>query len=35
MMTIVEDQFSGQGYRDLQYGSCSGPRYARAKEEDG
>lgn len=33
MMTIVEDQFSGCGYHDLQYGTCSGPRYARAKEE--
>ncbi|MBB44410.1 MAG: hypothetical protein CMM44_11715 [Rhodospirillaceae bacterium] len=33
MMTIIEDQFAGQGYHDLQYGTCSGPRYARAKEE--
>ena len=33
MMTIIEDQFSGIGYHDLQYGTCSGPRYARAKEE--
>lgn len=33
MMTIIEDQFAGQGYHDLQYGTCSGPRFARAKEE--
>ena len=33
MMTITEDQFAGLGYHDLQYGTCSGPRYARAKEE--
>ena len=33
MMTIVEDQFAGRGYHDLQYGTCSGPRFARAKEE--
>ncbi len=33
MMTIVEDQFAGIGCHDLQYGTCSGPRYARAKEE--
>ena len=33
MMTITEDQFAGMGYHDLQYGTCSGPRYARAKEE--
>ena len=33
MMTIIEDQFAGQGYHDLQYGTCSGPRYARAREE--
>ena len=33
MMTIIEDQFAGKGYHDLQYGTCSGPRFARAKEE--
>ncbi len=33
MMTILEDQFAGTGYHDLQYGTCSGVRYARAKEE--
>jgi uncharacterized protein YcgI (DUF1989 family) len=33
MMTILEDQFAGKGYHDLQYGTCSGPRFARAREE--
>lgn len=33
MMTIIADQFAGQGFHDLQYGTCSGPRYARAKQE--
>ncbi|MDA0651971.1 MAG: urea carboxylase-associated family protein [Proteobacteria bacterium] len=33
MMTIIEDQFAGIGYHDLQYGTCSGPRFARAKAE--
>jgi uncharacterized protein YcgI (DUF1989 family) len=33
MMTILEDQFAGKGLHDLQYGTCSGPRFARAKEE--
>ncbi len=23
MMTIIEDQFAGMGYHDLQYGTCS------------
>lgn len=33
MMTIVEDQFAAIGRHDLQYGMCSGPRYARARQE--
>jgi len=33
MMTILEDQFAGKGLHDLQYGTCSGPRFARAKAE--
>lgn len=33
MMTIIDDQFAGRGYHDLQYGTCSGPRFARAKAE--
>jgi hypothetical protein len=33
MMTITTDQFAGKGFHDLQYGTCSGPRFARAREE--
>jgi len=33
MMTILTDSFAGIGRHDLQYGTCSGPRFARAKEE--
>lgn len=33
MMTILDDQFAGEGLHDLQYGTCSGPRFARAKQE--
>ena len=33
MMTIIEDSFAGTGRHDLQYGMCSGPRFARAKAE--
>ena len=33
MLTIVEDSFAGTGHHDLQYGTCSGPRFARAKQE--
>ena len=33
MMTIIADGFAGTGRHDLQYGMCSGPRYARAAEE--
>ena len=33
MMTIIADGFAGTGRHDLQYGMCSGQRYARAAEE--
>ena len=33
MMTILADGFAGTGRHDLQYGMCSGPRYARARDE--
>jgi len=33
MMTILVDPFAGTGHHDLQYGTCSGPRFARAKQE--
>ena len=33
MMTILEDHLAAIGRHDLQYGTCSGPRYARAAEE--
>lgn len=33
IMTFVEDRFAGTGTHDLQYGMCSGPRYARARAE--
>lgn len=33
MMTIIRDDFAGMGRHDLQYGTCSGPRFARAAAE--
>lgn len=33
MMTIITDQFRGEGTHDLQEGTCSGPRYQLAAEE--
>ena len=33
MMTIIDDGYAAIGRHDLQYGMCSGPRYARAREE--